>query len=107
MTHIGFISLDQFDCEVIQLVKVVAGVCDLPRFKAQPTYYLQYTLEVYRLLRLGVGVIVPQITPSPVVRCVPEVDKDGLGVPDMQISIRFWRKARIHQPTRCLEVRVT
>lgn len=107
MTYIGFISPDQLDCEVIQLVKAVTRVRDLPRFKAQPTHYLQYTLKVYRLLCLGVGIIVPQIAPSPVMGCVPKVDKYGLGVPDMQESIRLWRKARMHQPTRCLEVRIT
>ena len=107
MTYVGFISPGQFDCEVIQLVKVVTRVRDLPRFKAQPTNYLQYTLKVYRFLCLGVRVIVPQITPSTVMRSVPKVDEDGFGVPDMQISVRLWWKARMHQPTRCLEVRVT
>ena len=33
-------------------------------------------------------------------RRVPKVDKDGFGVPDMQVSIRLWREARVHKPTR-------
>ena len=107
MTCIRFISSDQLDCEVIQLVKVVARVRDLPRFEAQPAYYLQYTLKVYRFLCIRVRVIIPQITPSTVMRRVPKVDKDGFGVPDMQVSIRLWREARVHKPTRGLEVRVT
>jgi len=107
MTHIGFISPDQLDRKVIQLVKVVARVRDLPRFKAQPTHDFQYALKVCRLLRLGVRVIVPQITPSAMMRRVPKVDKDGLGMPDVQVSIRLWRKARIHQPAGRFEVRVS
>jgi hypothetical protein len=104
MTHIGFISPDQLNRASIQLVKVVARVCDLPRFESQPAHYLQYALKVYRLFCLRVRVIVPQIAPSAMMRRVPQVDKYGLGVPDMQESIRLWWKARIHQPTSSFEV---
>lgn len=35
---------------------------------------------------------------------VAKVDEDGLGVSDVQISVRLWREARVHQPTGSLEV---
>ena len=37
---------------------------------------------------------------------VAKVDEDGLGMPDVQVPVRLWRKARVHQPTGSLEVRI-
>jgi hypothetical protein len=80
MTSIGFVSPRKFDRKVIQLVKVVTRVRDLPRLIAQSSDYLEYAFKVCCFLCLGIGVIVPQITPPAMVRGISKVYKDDLGV---------------------------
>src|SRR6266404_1149036 len=106
MTYIRFISPGELDCKVIQFIKVIARVGDLPRFIAQPSHCLQYALEVDSFLRLGVRVIVSQIAPTAMMSSIAKVDKDSLGVPDVQVAIRLWRKACVHKPPSCFEMRL-
>ena len=83
MTNICFVSPCELDSKIIQFIKVIARVSDLPRLVAQPAHYLQQALKVDSLLRLGVRVIVPQIALPAIVGSVPKVDEDSLGVPDV------------------------
>lgn len=94
MTYVRSISLDELDRQIVQFLEIVARVCDLVRFVPKPSHSLQNTLEINRLLGLGIRIIITEITLSVMMRRIPEINKDSLGVADMQKSVRFRREPR-------------
>lgn len=100
MADVCLIPFDQFNGKQVKLVKVVAGICNFPRFKPKPPDRLQNAFKVSSLLRFGIGVVKPKITLAPMMCCVSEIDENGLGMSDMQVPVRFWREPSVHNPAR-------
>ena len=94
VTHIRLIPPNQLHRQIIQLLKVVARVRDLPRLVPQPPDHLEDALEVARLLLLRVRVVVAEVALAVVVRGEAEVDEDGFGVADVQVAVGLGREAR-------------
>jgi len=104
MTDVSVIALDQLLCQLIQSIKVVAGMSSFVWLEAQPLNDVPDCSDVSFLLRLRVCIIISQVTFTSMVLSVSEVHSDGLAVSNMQISIGFWRKSSKHSPTSCLEM---
>lgn len=92
MANICFVPLDQFDCESIELVEVVAGVGYFPRLVSQPSNHFQDTLEISSLFFLRIGVVVSEIALAVVVCSITKVHKDRLGMSDVEVTIGFRRE---------------
>src|SRR5260370_16647069 len=53
-------------------------------------------VDIFLLLLDGIGVIEAQMAATPKFPCNPEIETDGLGMADVQIAVRFRRKAGHH-----------
>ena len=98
MADVSLVSPDQLLRKLVQLVKVVTRVRDLPRLVAKPPHGLQDALKVLRLLRLGVRVVEPQVRLAAVERRVAKVDKDRLRVADVEEAVGLWGETRVDEP---------
>jgi hypothetical protein len=92
VADVCLIPLDEFHSEFVQLVEVIARIGDLPRFISQPSHHLQNTLEISCLLFLWIGIIVSEVAFAVMVSRITEVDKDGLGVTNVEVAIGFRRE---------------
>ena len=102
MANIGLIPFDQLYSKIIQFGKVITGISDLPRFKPQPADHLEDALKIPSLLFLWIGIVVPQITLSMMVRGVSEVNKNCFGVSNMEITVGLWGETSPHlSASRC------
>ncbi len=90
---IGPALLDQLDGEGIELLEIIRGEIEpLAPLIAQPTHILLDRRDVLRVLLVGVGVVETQITGPPVIPRDAEIEHDGFGVPDVQITVRLrWK----------------
>jgi hypothetical protein len=97
-TDIGFASLDQLDGELVETVKVVGRIGNLPRLEAEPSDRFKNGLKVATFFLFGIGVVVsgrvsdaqpgnllgevnsPQICSAVVILGIPEVHHDCLDV---------------------------
>ncbi len=93
--HVGVAVLDQALRRVVHEVEVVAGVVQVRApVKAQPFDRGDYRVDVFQLFLLRVGVVEAQVARAAVVEREPEVEADGLGVPDVEIAVRLRGKTR-------------
>ena len=104
MANIRQILPDQIHGPFIQLLEVVGTVGDLVRFVAEPSDHVQDPGEELLLLLLRVGVVIPEEGDAVVGRSVAEVDVDGLGVTDVEDSIRLRREPRPDLTSGSLEM---
>ena len=94
------ISFDQLDSQLVQLVKVIAGICDLPWLESKPSDCLENTLKVTPFFRLWIGIVVSKITLAAVVCSISEINKDRFGVSDVKEAVGFWRESCIDDTAR-------
>lgn len=85
----GTSALNELLSKVVQLLEVVRRVGDLVGLETQPLNGLSNGSEEPLLLSLGVGVVESQVALSVVELGVAKVDGDGLGVSDMEVSVRL------------------
>ena len=74
---IALVSLDELHGKVIELVKIIAGVGDLPRLIAKPPHRLQDALKVLSFLRLRIRVVVSKVCLAAMVSSVTEIHENG------------------------------
>ena len=48
---------------------------------------------------MGIGVVEAQVTRAAKFLSYPKVHADGLGMADVEVTVRLWRKARLHAST--------
>lgn len=104
MAHIRPVPPHKLHSQLIQLLEMIARIRNLPRLVAQPPHRLQNTLKEPALLRFGIRIVESQITPSPMVRRIPKVDKDGFGVADVQVPVWFGGETGVHEATGSCQV---
>ena len=86
---IGVPVTDQVDRVAVQLVEIVRGMAQVAPFIAQPTHVFFNRVGVFGLFLFGVGVVEAQVAVAAEGFRHVEVQADGLGVADMQVSVRF------------------
>jgi hypothetical protein len=104
VAHVCAILLDELLGQLVQLVEVVAAVCDLPWLKAKPLDDVQDARKVLFFLLLGVCVIVAQVADALVVLGEAKVDCNGFAVADVKVAIGLWRETRAYVLDRLLLV---
>ena len=92
VADVGLVEANQLFGEVVQLLEVVGRVGDLVRGEAEPAHGVFDGGEVDFLLGLGVGVVESEVAVAAVVLGEAEVDGDGLGVADVEETVRLGRE---------------
>ena len=97
IVHVGLAPLDQLHGPLIELLEVVARVVEvLAPVVAQPAHGVDDRVDVLLALLDGVGIVEAQVAAAAELLGHAEVDRDRLGVADVQITVRLGRKARDH-----------
>ncbi len=96
--------LDELDRQLVALVEVGRAETQLIPFEAEPVNIFLDRLDVFDVLLGGVRVVEPQIAGAAVFLGDAEVHGQRLCVTDMQIAVRFGRKARFHAAVHCFQV---
>ncbi len=91
--------LDQLHRPRVQLVEVIGGVEHaVAPVGAQPARVGDDGVDVLLLFLLGIGVVEAQVGLPAELLGQPEVQANGLGVPDVQIAVGLGWKAGLHAP---------
>src|SRR4029077_19043094 len=89
----------ELDRPRIELLEVVARVVEmLAPVVAQPAYGLDDRVHVLLAFLGGVGFVEPEGAAAAELAGDTEIDRDRLGVTDMEIAVGLRRKARDHIP---------
>ena len=91
-TNITLVAFYELHGQVIESVKIVAGVGNPPRLIAEPPYRLQDALKVLAFLSLRIRVVVPKVCFATMVSGVTEIYENRFGMADVEIPIWFWRE---------------
>ena len=96
--HVGVAVQDELLGVPVELLKVVRGVVQvLAPVEAQPLDVGQDGFYVLDVLPRGVGVVEAHMAAGAVVLLAhAKVEADGLGVPDVQVSVGFGRETGYH-----------
>lgn len=89
---------------MVELIEIIAGVRDLPRFVAKPPNCLQDGLEILGFLRLRVRVVVSKVCFATVVSSVTKIDEDSLGMTNVEVAIRFRGESSPNLTPSCRKV---
>jgi len=92
VVHVGESLADQVLGPGVQLAEVVGGVQQPRRVETQPFDVGDDRFDVLRLLGVGVRVVEAQVADAPELLRRPEVDRDGLGVTDVQVAVGLRRE---------------
>jgi len=97
VTDKSFSLLDELHRPGIELIKIIRGVKQ-PVFEiaAQPAHVFNDRIDVLGLFLRGIRIVEAQVALSAELARQPEVDGDRLGMADMKIAVRLWRKAGVH-----------
>lgn len=96
VVHVGQSLADQFDGPCVELVEVIRGVVLLGPLESEPLDVALDRIDVLHVLLDGVRVVEAQVASSAVFLRQAEVDADALGVPDMQVAVRFGRETGLY-----------
>ena len=88
--------LDHPHGEVPKLLEIVGSVVYVAPFETEPRDVVEDVLNVLVVLLCRVGVVEAQVADTVVLFSHTEVHADSLGVSDVQIAVRLWRKARLY-----------
>src|SRR5690606_9120463 len=99
IANVRLAGLDELDCPLVKLVEVIGGE-EHPIFPLgpQPPDVVDNRIDVFLLLLRRVGVVEPKIELAPVLLRQPGVQANALGMPDVQVAVRFRREPRMHSP---------
>ena len=93
---VGQPLLDELHGILVHLLKVVGGIEEaIPPVIAQPVDVLLDGLHVLHIFLGGIGVVHAEVAQATVFFSGAEVDKDGLGMPDVEVAVGFGREAGV------------
>ena len=78
------------------MLEVIGGVVFVTPPVAKPLDVLFDGIDVFHILLGGIGVVEAQVAHAAVLCGNAEVEADGLGVADVEITVRLRGKARLH-----------
>src|SRR5699024_9002977 len=96
ITYESFAFFYEFYSRLIHLVKVIGSPESLVPFKTQPSDIFFYGVYIFYILFDRVGIIISEVAFASVFGCGGKVETDGLGVSDVQVTVRFRRKTGTH-----------
>ena len=96
VVHIGHALFDELDGQLIALVEIARAKAELIPLKAQPADIGLNGLDVLHVLLGRVRIVKAEVARAAVLLRHAEIDAQRLGVPDVQIAVRFGREAGFH-----------
>lgn len=110
-TDVAFIPPDELHGELVELLKVVAGIGNLPRFKPEPSDTLEDGLKEAAFFRFRVGVVESEIAVAAVVLGVSEINHDRFHVAYASVApfiryvqIPFQVHIQLSETHRCAKI---
>ena len=95
VVDVGLAGPDELDRPVVELLEVVGREVEvLAPIEAQPADVGLDGVDVLLLLLDRVGVVEPEVTAATEFDGDAEVEADRLGMPDVQVAVRFGREPR-------------
>jgi hypothetical protein len=95
VVDIGLAGADEMLGPVIELLEVVGGVMEVNApVETEPADVALDGVDILLLLLGRIGVVEPQMAAPAILLGDAEIEADRLGVTDMEIAVRFRRKAR-------------
>ena len=95
VVDVGLAGLDQVYGPVVELVEVVGGEVEmLAPVEAEPADVFLDRVDVLLLFLDRVGVVEAQVAAAAELLGDPEVERDRLGVAEVEVSVRLGREAR-------------
>ena len=88
--------LDEADGKVPKLLEIIRCIIFVAPLVAQPLDILLDGFYVFHVFLRGVGVVETQVAYASVSGCDAEIKADGLGMSDVQVSVRLRREACLH-----------
>ena len=87
---------DQVHRKIVELFEVIAGVMfsTIP-LVSEPGNIPPDGIDILLVFLFGVGVVKSEVDEAIVLLCQPETEADGLGVPDVQVPVRFRRETGV------------
>ena len=96
VVDIRFAVFDQLDGPFIELSEVVGREAEALPVKAKPADICLNRVYIFLLFLLGIGVVESQIGAPAELVGETEIKANRFGVPNVEISVRLRRKARLH-----------
>lgn len=92
--HVGVALVHELQCVGVQLIEVIGGEVKaiFPVESQPPDVPLDPFHEVH-ILRLGIGIVEPEVAQAAVLLRDPEIQADRLGVADMEVAVGLGREA--------------
>ncbi len=95
--HIGPAFPYQLYRTVIEPLEIIRGIEEpLIPVKPQPAHILDYRSDILLFFFKWIGIIKPEVAEAAVFIRYPEVQADGLGMPDVKVAIGLRRKSGMH-----------
>ena len=98
IVHVGIAGFDKLAGPVKELFKVITRKTDLCPFKTKPANIVLNRLHKLLALLLGVGVVKTQVAKPLEFTGDLKIQANRLGVPDLQVAVRFRRETCLHPP---------
>src|SRR5262249_28063623 len=97
IVDVGTTGLDELNSPRVELLEVVARVVKvLAPVVAEPAHGVDDRVDVLLALLRRVGVVEPEVAAAAELAGQAEVDRDRLGVANMEIAVGLGREARDH-----------
>ena len=96
VVHVGLSRIDELHGPFVKLVEVVGSVVKGLPLKPQPSNVRLDGFDVLGFLFFRIGIVEAQVGVPAELGCQSEIQADGLGMADVQISIRFGRKTSLN-----------
>ncbi len=107
VSDIGLAVFDQLDGKLIELLEIVGGIEEaIFPVEAQPVDIVDDRFNIFEGFAARVRIIHPQIAGALILCGDAEIEADGFGMPDMEISVRLGREAGGHTALEPVRSRV-
>ncbi len=96
--HVRLAGLDQPLGNLVQPLEVIAGEALLVPLESEPADVVPDGVDVPEVFGGRVGIVEPQVAAARELGGDPEVETDGLGVPDVQVAVGLGREPGVDRP---------
>ena len=94
LIYIGFTRFNHLHCPLIQLLKIIRSIHLFIPLEPEPRDIFLYRVHILLFLFFRIGIIKTEIHRGVILFSQTKINTDGFGMPNVQISVRFWRKTK-------------
>ena len=96
LVDVCFSFLDQLDCEIPELLEVVGSVIYIIPVVTQPFDIFFDGVHIFQIFFYRIGIVEAQVANTSIFLCNAEIQADGFGMSDMQVSVGFGWKTGLY-----------